>query len=56
VVARHVQQGHAGAGNQVLQVVERQVARGEDEVRVQLLERILVQRVIDLIGDRQDAR
>jgi hypothetical protein len=56
VVARHVEQGDVEPGDEVLEVVEGQVAAAEDQVGTQSVEPVAVERLVDLVGDREDAR
>jgi hypothetical protein len=55
VVARDVQQGDVEPADQVLEVVERQVAAADDEVGLDAGQAIAVETLIDLVGDREDA-
>ena len=56
MVAGHVQQGDVEPADQVLEVVERQVAAAQDEVGPDAGQAIAVQTVIDLVGNREDAQ
>jgi hypothetical protein len=56
VVAGDVEKGHVEAAHEVLEVVERQVTAAEDQVGVQAPQPVAVQRLLDLVGDREDAR
>jgi hypothetical protein len=56
VVAGHVEQWDAGARHEILEVVERQVAAAEDQVRPQVLQRVAVKGLALLVGDDKDPR
>jgi hypothetical protein len=56
MVARHVQQRHVEPAHEVFEVVERQVAAGDRQVGPQRGQAVGVQRLVDLVRDREDAR
>src|SRR5205085_12094742 len=56
VVAGHINERLVGAGDQVLEVVEGQVAAGQDEVGSKLVQRPTVERFFDLVRHGENAR
>jgi hypothetical protein len=56
VVAGNVEHRHVEPADQVLEVVEGEVAAPQDELRPQGRQPVAVQRLVDLVGDGQDAR
>jgi len=56
VVAGYVQKGDVETADQVLEIVEGQVAAGKDDVGPDRREPVAVERLVDLIADREDAR
>src|SRR5207249_3747819 len=55
VVAGHVHQRLVRPADQVLEVVEGQVAAGDDQVGPKLCEQVAVEGLLDLVRDGQDA-
>src|SRR5260370_1364931 len=55
VVARHVQQGHVEAADDVLEIVGGQVPAAEDDIGCEPDELVAVQALVDLVRDREDA-
>lgn len=56
MVARHVDERNIEAADDILQVVERQVATGNHQVRAKAGELVGVERLIDLVRNREDPR
>jgi hypothetical protein len=56
VVARHVEQRDVEAADQVLEIVEGQVAAAQDQVGPDLRQALAVETFIDLVGDGEDAQ
>jgi hypothetical protein len=56
MVPRHVQQRHIEAADQVLEVIEREVAARENDVRPIRAKPVSVKSLVDLVGDREDAQ
>ncbi|HEY1455869.1 MAG TPA: hypothetical protein VGG31_05190 [Candidatus Dormibacteraeota bacterium] len=55
MVSGYIEEGHVKPADEVLEIVERQVAAGDREVGPQRGEPICVQRLVDLVRDREDA-
>jgi len=53
VVARHIEQGLVRAADQVLEEFEGQVAARDDDVRPQVVQGFAPERLLQLVGDRQ---
>lgn len=56
VVARDIQERNVQLADQVLEVVERQVAAGEYQVGLDRRQPVAVQAFVDFVGDGEDAR
>jgi hypothetical protein len=56
MVSWHVEKRHIGAADDVLEIVEWQVATRNDEIRPELIELVAVKRVVDFVGDRENSR
>ena len=56
MVARHVEQRHIEAADDVLQVVEGKVPATKHDVGLQAVELVSVEPFVDLVRDRKDAR
>ncbi len=56
MIAGDVEERHIHAAHEVFEVVERQVTTGQDQVWLEGREPVAVQRLIDLVGDGEDAR
>lgn len=56
MVARHVEKGNVQPADEVLEVVERQVAAAQDQVRPDRRELVAVESLLDLVGDGEDAQ
>ena len=56
MVAGHVQQRDVDPADQVLEVVERQVAAAEDQVGTKARQPVAVEPLIDLVRDGEDAQ
>jgi hypothetical protein len=56
VVSGHVQDRNVEAADQVLEVVEGQVATRQDDVGPIGAEPISIKGLVDLVGDREDAQ
>ena len=55
MVARHVQQRHVEAADDVLEVVPGQVPAREDDVSLEIQELVPVQALVDLVRDGENA-
>jgi hypothetical protein len=56
VVARDVEQRDVEPADEILQIVEGQVAAAEDQVGPDLRQAVAVETLIDLVGNGEDAR
>ena len=56
MVAGHIQQWDVKPADQVLEVIERQVAAAQDQVGPDAGQAVTVETLIDLVGDREDAQ
>jgi hypothetical protein len=58
VVARHVQKRHVETGDQEFEVIERQIATGDDEIGTESLKLVPVQKVVYFVryGENPQAR
>jgi hypothetical protein len=56
VIAGDVKQRDVKAAHQVLEVVERQIATRDDEVRTYRGQPLAVQGLVDLVSDGEDAQ
>jgi hypothetical protein len=54
VVSRHVQQRHIESRDEVLEVVEWQVAARDDEVRPERLKLVPEKKLVDFVRDREN--
>jgi len=56
VVAGNIEERHVEPADDVLEVVEGKIAAAQDEVRFDRGQAIAIQRLVDLVGDGEDAR
>ena len=56
MVAWDVEQRDVEPADEVFEVVERQIATPEHQVRIQPGQAVAIERFVDLVGDGEDAR
>jgi hypothetical protein len=56
VIAGHVEKRNVEPADQVLEIVEGQVAAAQDQVGPDLRQAIAIEAFIDLVGDGEDAQ
>jgi len=56
VVAGDVEDRNVEAADEVLEIIERQVAATKNELRPDRIELVAVKALVDLVGNREDAR